>query len=289
MGFYRALFSISVEHAFFADGACKALEFVPTAKTAELQYKSALLIRSSPNGVTVFCEEAQLDDLRRDAADPEKRLSLSYKVYPTDPYFGQYTHPSARSTDEMLYFDSMRAANDANGRLCLHEGDFVSASSFQALDSPALHGKLDKKDILQKPGFVVDVAMAADNNAPSSDVPDMPLQRYYLRFAARQSLWKYYFLGDLAAKDLYITDLDNKIGFEHVGSMALPGNRRAQVFISNAPIPMQETHGQRFQLRENGQMGEKVLIKRLPNAVVSQINKEVVDGRAVLVSEMYVN
>lgn len=289
MGFYRALFSISVEHAFFADGACKALEFVPTAKTAELQYKSALLIRSSPNGVTVFCEEAQLDDLRRDAADPEKRLSLSYKVYPTDPYFGQYTHPSARSTDEMLYFDSMRAANDANGRLCLHEGDFVSASSFQALDSPALHGKLDKKDILQKPGFVVDVAMAADNNAPSSDVPDMPLQRYYLRFAARQSIWKYYFLGDLAAKDLYITDLDNKIGFERVGSMALPGNRRAQVFISNAPIPMQEIHGQRFQLRENGQMGEKVLIKRLPNAVVSQINKEVVDGRAVLVSEMYVN
>ncbi len=71
--------------------------------------------------------------------------------------------------------------------------------------------------------------------------------------------------------------------------MALPGNKRAQVFISNAPIPMREVHGQRFQLKENGQMGEKVLIKRLPNAVVSQINREVVDGRAVLVSEMYVN
>jgi hypothetical protein len=52
---------------------------------------------------------------------------------------------------------------------------------------------------------------------------------------------------------------------------------------------MQYIPSQRFQLRENGAMGEKVLIKRLPNASVGQIHKEMIKQDAVLVSEMYIN
>lgn len=289
MGLYLSLLSISVEHAFFADGACKALDFVPTPKTAALLHKTGLLTRATRNGISIFCEDRQLDDLRRDAADAEKRLTLSYKVFPGDPYFGQYTYPGGHGADEMLYFDSTRAAPDAAGRPRLHDGEYVSETSLQKLDSPVLREILDKRDHMVRPGFIVDLALAADGSVALPQTWNTPPHHYYLSFAARQSVWKYYFLGDLAKKELVVSDLDNKVGFERIGTMALPGNRMAQMFISSVPIPMREAHDQRFQLKEKGPMGEKVLIKRLPNAAVSQINREVVGGKAVLVSEMYVN
>ena len=58
---------------------------------------------------------------------------------------------------------------------------------------------------------------------------------------------------------------------------------------SSAPIALQERSPQRFQLRRQGTGADKVLIKRLPVASPSQINRETLGGVPTLVSEIYVH
>jgi hypothetical protein len=112
---------------------------------------------------------------------------------------------------------------------------------------------------------------------------------YYLKFKARKTFWKYYMLGLMAQKHSYIADLNDAIRFEFSGEESLSGNRTALTFRSKTPIPMRDTFSYRFQLKESGPRGEKVLIRRLPMASASQINREMIEGEEAVVSEIYIN
>ncbi len=72
-------------------------------------------------------------------------------------------------------------------------------------------------------------------------------------------------------------------------SVQLPGDRQAVLLQSSAAIPLQEQPPQRLQLRESGAMGDKVLIKRLPNASIHQTYSEPINGKMENVSEIYVS
>ena len=118
---------------------------------------------------------------------------------------------------------------------------------------------------------------------------DAAARNYYIRFSTNQTFWKYYILGDLSKRQVYIADLENEIQFENVGNTTLPGAREAIMLQSSVAIHMQEQHQHRFQLRESGNMSDKVLIKRMPNANISHMNGEMVAGRMQNVSEIYIN
>ena len=77
MGAYQPLFNIAVEHAYFADLACKSLEFVPTDASIALLNKTGLILKSSQSGITVFYENDKMDILRLYAAE---HFSLIFKV-----------------------------------------------------------------------------------------------------------------------------------------------------------------------------------------------------------------
>ena len=96
-------------------------------------------------------------------------------------------------------------------------------------------------------------------------------------------------MGDLTRKKVYIADLDNEIKFNDLGSTTLPGDRKAMILQSNTAISMRETHSQRFQLREHGSLGDRILIKRIPNASICNFNSEIVAKKTEMISEIYIN
>jgi hypothetical protein len=270
------LFSIETEHMFYAGSVHPAFRYVATAATVDFVRRSDMLVRPFGNGIAVFGGDSLKQESGADA-DGESTPMLVFKIFPEDPYFTQYTLPVSHDADTVPYFQSDHAQVDDDGRWRLHEQEYVDKSALQNISAAALGAHLDRRDFLMKPSAVVAVALAGAAAAGG---------HYYLRFFARKSFWKYYFFSEADAKNFSIIDLDNEIRFECTGVMNFPGNKRALMFLSDIEIEMRQKYARRFQLREQNGMGEKVLIRRLPNASVSRMS---LDEKGVLAAEIYIN
>ncbi|GGI52871.1 hypothetical protein [Oxalicibacterium solurbis] len=277
MGSYVPLFRLAVAHDFFADGICRHLGFVAAGQTARAVRNAQLVIRNTDGGLGIFCDEDRLADLRSETG--AQAIALSFIACSSDPHFVQYTAAPVADAQRLLVFDSRRAVPGEDGRGRLHAAECAGESDLQDVASPELAGIVDRAALLARPAFVVTFAVG---DGDLRDVAD-----YSLRFAARSSYWKYYIDGDLSSRELAIVDLDGREDFTQAGTERLRG-RPSHVFRSGKAIPMQERHTQRFQLKERGTFGEKVVVKRLPNASVNRIGMETIDGKAALVSEMYI-
>lgn len=288
MGSYLQLFSIEIEHSFYTGVALPALQYVATEPSAALIRRRGLLVRSIACGLAVFYDSGQPLSAGADAdTDADDAAMLAFKVSFCDPHFNRYTLPSA-TADALLYFDSELAQVEEDGRRRLHPREFADDEALQAARVPSLVAQhLDKPDLLMKPGFVLAIGLA-DEAAGSAAAPATAC-RYVLRFAANKSIWKYYFVSDAEAGAIAIVDLDNEIRFVAGDPVNLPGNRRALVFLTEVEIEMRQRYSQRFQLREQSGMGERVIIKRLPHANAGRVSREFVHEKAALVSEIYIN
>lgn len=286
MGAYRPLLSVSVEHAYFLERICKTLEFVPAAPSIAMLKKTGLLLKSSESGISVFYEDDKMNILRLHAEDG---LSLVFKVFSKDPNFFRYTIPGARNDSNLLFFSNQHIALDSSGKQMLHSDPDVTDKALIDSNADQLDGMLDRKDYLVKPVFIVQMFITGDAQGLCSEKLDATARKFYIRFTTNQSFWKYYISGDLSKRNVYIADLDNAMQFNNAGNILLPGHREAILLQSSVAIPMQEQHPHRLQLRESGNMGDKVLIKRLPNAGVNQIYGEMINGKMENVSEIYIN
>jgi hypothetical protein len=286
MGTYCPLFSVTIEHAYFSGNNCKLLEFVPTAPSVALLRNAGLLLKSSESGVAVYFDHDNIDILRLHAAD---NLTLTFKVFAKDPNFLRYTAPGAPPDQAILFFDNRAINRDDPDKQLLHGGATVAEDSWADMAVEPLASILDRKDLLIKPAFILQMNITADAQGLCSDQLDPAARKFFIRFGANQTFWNYYVLGELSKRAIYIADLDNAVQFKSIGNVTLPGQREALVLQSSVAIPMQEHSRHRLQLRESGNMGDKVLIKRLPNASVDQTFSEMVNGRMESVSEIFVN
>lgn len=289
---YLPLMRITVDHAFFAPGPDSHFRLLPTARTSKLIDKFGMLLRPSPNGVDLFCQESERADLLAGVC-VEADMALAFRGFANDSNFSTFTELGRRVQDETVLVDAAGAKPGPDGRLRLHEGEFVTDSCLRKNDSPEIAEMLGRNFDPVKPNFFANIQFYDLVNALQETPPGVPAApHYYLRFAARSSVWKYYFLNDVGSKDIAIVDLDGRTRFSRRGTTALPGQpREAVTFVSEQAIAMQKTYPQRFQLREQGEMGERILVKRLPNASVNAIGREMLEGSAVavLVSEIYIN
>lgn len=275
MSGYVKLFSVEIEHMFFANGGHSAFRYVATPATAELIERRDLLLRLAENGIAIFSSSR----LARECVNAGEACQiLVFKIFSEDLYFTQYTLPMARDADVVPYFQSARSWPDGQGHWRLHEQHYVDADVLQKIHGTVLAPHLDGQDALMKPAAVVAILLYGGVAAGPRD--------YYLRFSTRKSLWKYYFVSEADANSFSIIDLDGEIRFERAEPENLPGNKRALVFLSDVEIEMRQKYAQRFQLREQNGLGEKVLIRRLPNASVNRVS---LDRRGVLLSEIYIN
>lgn len=286
MGAYCLLLSVTVEHPYFLGKHCKALEFIPTESCAALLRKTGLLLKSSESGVAVYYDEEKIDILRLHAEDD---LALGFKVFSKDSNFFRYTAPGAPPDNAIVFFNNWRITRDATGKQMLHNGPNATDEALIDMNADQFQEMLDRKDYFVKPAFILQMLVTADEQGLCSEKLDAAARKFYIRFTTNQTFWKYYILGDLSKRDVYIADLDNAIQFDKAGDILLPGQREAILLQSSVAIPMQEQYPQRLQLRESGSMGDKVLIKRLPNANVDQMYGEMMNGRMENISEIYVS
>lgn len=284
MGFYRPLFTLSVEHTYFSDGLWKGLDFVPDPRTARVIKGDSVLIKQTRNGIGVFYDEDKSEVLRLYAQETDGILRFSFKVYSKDRTFANYTEPASRKGNAILYFDNGGMDVGAeSGKISLSKDDFVSEQDFEEMDALIADEILCGGDRRTPPDFVVSISIQPESHG-GLDAHD-----YGIKFNARQSYWKYHLLGNMNRSNPFIVDLDNRIEFEFCGEVMLQGNRPAKVFRSKVLIPILERSNYRFQLREQGQGTGKVLIKRLPVASESRLGMEVIDGKNEVVSESFIN
>src|SRR5690606_37061063 len=198
MGNYVPLFRLAVKHDFFADGACRHLSFVPAGQTSRTVRNAGLLARSTDDGLGIFCDADQLQDLRSESGADD--LILPFIAYSTDPHFIQYTSAPLGDMQRLLVFDSRHALSAEDGRGRLHAAECAGEGDLQDAASPALAGIVDRSALLARPVFVVIFAIG---DGELRDVTD-----YSLRFASRSSYWKYYVDAEMSSRELAIVDLE---------------------------------------------------------------------------------
>ena len=288
MEHYRPLFTVSLEHQFFADRECRDISFQPTAETLALLGKAPLLMKMTRNGFTVIatCDGEALN--AQYGHDSDKPLSLVFKAFMGDFQFGNYTDLAGQADNTILSFDNANSHVDRHDKLRLHSGEYVSATDLIDVESPALDRILDAKDKLIKPIFVVRIDLAKTAK-PNADKGGSTHKYYCIRFNTRKTIWKYHLLGKIWNETSYIADLNNEAQFEFVGESVFSESRTAFTFMSKKTIPLMERSSYRFQLRDKVTNGGKVLIKRLPVASTNQIFKEKINGKETVVSEIFIN
>lgn len=286
MGAYQLLYSVTVEHMYFANNVCKSLQFVPTQATVNLLYKSGLLLKVSENRLSVFFEDDRLDILQMHAKD---NFVFTFKVFSKDPNFSLYTLPEIPAQHTILYFDNQHLTNDTAGRFLLHSGSTVSNADYLDLNADLISGDLESIDYHVRPCFIIKIVIQKDAQLLSLNQQSGSFRQFHISFASKKTFWKYYLMGNLSGRELYIADMNNEIEFEEIGSAVLPGNRNAKMLRSTSAIQMQEKPLQCLQLMEFIDLRDKIVIKRLPNASIHQINGEMVQGKMKNISEIYIH
>ncbi|AKC70827.1 hypothetical protein [Pandoraea oxalativorans] len=298
---YTRLFTIDVTHTYWTVPHLW-LRHEATQDTAEWVRRRDLLVRPHRQGLAVFCaterRDVLLDDLRRGDA------VATFKWYAQDVAFSLYTSPTPPVAQQgaSVCFVTSEGSVPVDGQTStrrLHAQPYVDASDGVPVDAPSLTPYLARTDRVNPPVLVVKIDLADQVAGGEPGGVD-----YVANFAARESCWRYYYVcteADEGADALNIVDLDEKVSFVTAGREARAGGRHAVIFVSEQAIAMQQQYPQRFQLRERGRSGERVLIRRLPNADIGSLTQKTpkvhkpqdaelaAQSRAVLVSEIYIN
>jgi len=238
--------------------------------------------------VAVFADVSRLALLRSWLAEATPAFSLGFQAYADDPLFDGYTGGFRRDADSTLSFSSGNAvAEDGGLRYRLHAAEFVADAdrvSAQRAELPAAAGCWPATA-----KFDIWIKVDPDAFEPTSRAVDVAGKDYYLRFAARETLWQYNVFGDFPPEQFSVIDLADKTQFAALGPGRFANGRAGQRLRSHAPIALRERSSQRFQLRVQDHGSERVIVKRLPVASAGQFNIEEHEGAPTWVSEIFVN
>jgi hypothetical protein len=254
---WQLLFSVTVEHDFFSSAHDLQLNFQPDQTTAHLLRNADLLFRTDTNRFSVCFASNALEILESFSASSIDGLDFTFKVIALDPHFLYYTDWQA---DVSPWYRNAPTSDAATELLLVN-----------ALIA----------DRIELSAFMVTINISKENIIKAKE--------YSISLKARATYWKYYLLGKLAEKETKIIDLAGKEHFYCAGVQRPFPDVPAMVFYSMEKIPLQERPSQRFQLRQQGSAGDKVLIKHLQNAGSENLAKEFIHEKEVYVSEVYIN
>lgn len=274
---------IEVRHGFYADGACPGLLLQPTRATRDCIARSGARIQHTARGLALWLDEGGAADWR----DADRDDALAWLLRARDGELANCTAGLGRPRVELSCFDAADAQLDTpTGYWRLHELHWAAAAELR----PAATACLDAMPELAAArgdalGLVrVPLGMAASGAQASV--------RCLIRFAPRETRWKYCLVGEWPEPSLQVVDLAGLVEFEPAPWHALADGRKALAFRSTGPVPLQQRPGERFQLRSRGEGGvraDKVVVKRLPAAAPRHLSREEIDGVPALVSEIFVH
>lgn len=268
MAHFTPLFTLNVEHAFFADGRCTNLRFIATPATQRILQQYQLLAKADDTGFSILVDQDFLVPFDEEAL-------LRFEAFAQDPYFGFYT-AETQGQAQPLYCTTKNITADNGGLVISNEPVAELQGATPARIKPGT----------KTPLLIVDIELNGAEFAAA--VQDATPVTRSIRFNTRDIYWKYYFFGELAKLELAIHDLSSQVqvAFDPSDEVVV---KNGKAFISQTPIAMSSEPKQRFQLKDKNNSG-KTLIKRLPNAGVNLISKSMDRrGQQILVAEIYVN
>ncbi len=286
MAGYLPFFSVAVAHGFYGGGPWPQLEWRPDAQTERLLARAGCLVGPSRDGLAVFFDSERRKLLASCLADAREPMVLGWQLHAPGLPLETVTDGAPTQYGRVLFLSNAGAVHEAgSGMWRLHAGDTVGAGDWLAPGVPALAGPFDARRLGSR-APTVQLRLGPDD-LPAEDTGDAG-KRFCIRFAARATVWKYFFVGDWPADGLEVVDLERAARFEPPQPETLSDGRAALTVRSADPIVLQRQPTQRFQLlrREDGR--ESVVIARLPAAAAGSLMRDATDGPLSMVSEIYV-
>jgi hypothetical protein len=273
---WRILFGITVQHSFFSTTSGPMLDFVPVSETQDVM-RSADMIRRADNNRVILCYDDTKEEILRCCIPKNTgKLDFIFHVYTTDPCYELYTE-SGISSGTIPCYSSIEKSVALEHGLRL---EAINENATKQMTERAATGGNGKYPV-KRPVFILNISLTEQDFQEQKE--------YLICCAAQKTYWKYYLLGELAKQETELIDLRGDIQFLRSDRQTPFPNREAAVFYSSEAIPLEERPNRQFQLRRQGSNGNKVLIKRLPNASVENLSKENIKGKEVYVSEIYIN
>ena len=279
---YLPLCQLHLQHHYFNSGYLAQAALMPSAATVQKLRNAQLVFKVTKQGAMLL-----LDSARRDiaAACCEPSLTLHFLLYSTDSHFGSYTEPVLQH-GQLWYCDSQTAVAEQHF-LRLHQHSTLTAADVISADDNRLRSVVDSQQA-RLPQLVLTLHInAAEINA----LNEHNARQYLITFANRQTLWRYYLIGDSFSGALHIRDLSQHSAelFARQQDVLLANGRKALVFDSTKPLRLAEQSPYRFALISQDGGSEKILIKRLPVATAGQSGNAVVNGVSRHLAEIYLN
>jgi hypothetical protein len=285
MAGYLPLFGIALTHGFHGDGPWPHLEWRPQGGTARLLARAGCVAGPSRDGLAVFFDGERRRLLASCLADTREPMDLCWQLHAPGLPLAAITAGAPTQYGPVLYLSNAAAVQEQDtGSWRLHAGDTVGAADWLAPDDPQLAGLVDARSIAPRAPLVR--LRLAPEDLPAEGAAG---RQFRIRFAARATVWKYFFVGgDWPVDGLEVVDLERQARFEPPRPEQLSDGRAALTVRSADPIVLQRQPTQRFQLlrREDGR--ESVVIARLPAAAAGSLMRDAKGGSAALVSEIYV-
>lgn len=282
---YLPLLSVSVSHGFFG-GAWPGLQWRPTPHTQRLLARAGCVAGPSRNGLALYFDGARRGLLASCLADTRQPMTLVYRLRCAGMPLDAITEGAERRADRVLFLSNAVAVPQADGASRLHEGETVAAGQWVDTGTPQVRDLLEAGDRAVRPAPIVQLSLGSQD-MPADD-EDSPGKRFAIRFAARATYWKYFFVGDWPVQDIHVVDVAQQAQFCPPATETLADGRAAVTVRSAQAIALQQRPQQHFQLRRRERGEELVLIERLPAAAAGALASETVEGQPASVSEIYV-
>ena len=185
-----------------------------------------------------------------------------------------------------LIFDSQQTELNPQGKRTL---DLSDPSDVEQLQKNVLASRVTPAGAKKASVGLFSILVTPDELSALHQGTTKSYNDYHVRFQARETHWKYYLVGDANQPSAYIKDADGKVEFQDLGEELLSNGSSARIFISKQALPLQARAKQKFQLlvKKNGRT--KVYVRRLAVASAKRINKQIVNGNELFVSEIYIN
>ncbi|MEL7161683.1 MAG: hypothetical protein AAFN92_13065, partial [Bacteroidota bacterium] len=104
---YASLFTLQIQHDYFPNGICPALECVPTPKTATRLQALGVRTVKRASGIEAFYDEA------KPLSDAEETAPFTFFLRPNDPLFHDYTELPPDATAFVPFPLGTELPNDA--------------------------------------------------------------------------------------------------------------------------------------------------------------------------------
>ncbi|MFT5890101.1 MAG: hypothetical protein ACI9Y7_000190 [Dokdonia sp.] len=263
------LFSIGVEHTYYADGICKDLQYTPSLETQKLMNRYSLYLQTIPEGFSFYTTTDQsITDFLKYIKTTDDATSFSFDVTSMNQDFTVFTDYPITSVGA-FYFDSVNTTIIGGSTVLngVFEPSSMSLVSFTiTIDYDAI------------------IRFRESGNNP----------RYSIQFTSRKTQWRYYIINNSNQHFEKLEIQSNSdIQFEDPIEVTLPNNTIALLFSSGSvKIPLEENPTHTFNLVATktslGNTRTQVIIQGLPIAKSNSIETYTEGDTTYVASPLYI-